>query len=64
VIGRLPLKQRVSPTTVGEVRKTTVQTGQLRTGLDGKSRKVQRSKGCEISKGKRVRQVEAFKKMW
>ena len=55
----------VSPTTVGEVRKSTVQTGQLetRTGLDGKKRKAARSKGV-LNSGKRVRQVEAFKNMW
>jgi len=55
---------KVSPTTVGEVRKTTVQSGQLRTGLDGKKRKVTHSKGGEISKGKKVKQVEVFKRMW
>jgi hypothetical protein len=57
---------KVSPTTVGEVRKVTVQSGQsnTRTGVDGKKRKAPRSKGGEISKGKKVKQVEAFKKMW
>jgi hypothetical protein len=55
---------KVSHTTVGEVRKTTVQSGQLRTGLDGKKRKAIRSKAGEMSKGKKVKQVEAFKQMW
>jgi len=56
---------KVSPTTVAEVRKTTVQSGQLetRTGLDGKKRKASRSKG-ELSIGKRGRQVKAFMKTW
>jgi len=54
---------KVSPTTVGEVRKTTVQSGQLRTGLDGKKRKAAPKNG-EISKGKRVKQVEVLKRMW
>jgi ParB-like chromosome segregation protein Spo0J len=57
---------KVSPTTVGEVRKTTVQTGQseTRTGLDGKKRKASPRKKGVISPGKRMKQVEAFKETW
>jgi hypothetical protein len=56
---------KVSPTTVGEVRKTTVQSGQLetRTGLDGRRRKAAQIKGV-LSTGKRARQVKAFMKTW
>jgi len=56
---------KVSPTTVADVRKTTVQPGQLQTrkGLDGKMRKAPRKQSL-LSKGKRVRQVETFKRTW
>src|SRR5262249_20820609 len=56
---------KVSPTTVGEVRKTTVQSGQseTRTGLDGKKRKAAQIKGV-LSSGKRARQVKTFMKTW
>jgi DNA-directed RNA polymerase subunit F len=56
---------KVSPTTVGEVRKSTVQSGQLetRTGLDGVKRKAPRSKSV-ISSKKRHKQVESFKEKW
>ena len=55
---------RVSPTTVGEVRReTTVQCGQsaTRIGQDGKARKAPSGKG-EISKRKMKRELDVFLK--
>ena len=54
----------VSPTTVGEVRKSTVQSGQFeRVGLDGKKRKAKNGRRRQTPLQSK-RQVEEFKETW